>query len=454
MKIIVLGAGKVGSNIAKNLSVQSYDICVVDKAVSKLKKLQSEYDLAIVSGHASHPDVLKKAGIDSDTILISVTNDDEVNIVACQIAKQIFDVKKTICRLSDSSYIKNLSAFGKEMIDIPISPELEVTDHIIELIDHPGAELIETFADGKVKLVSEKAKRGGKLVNRELKSIKNDIPDIDTFVPTIYRKNKAIVPDGNTVIKENDQVYFLSAEKNIDSILKEMRDQTVDSSRIMIVGGGMIGSSLASSLENKYKVKVLETSLERCEMLSKDLNKAIVLNGDGSDEELLRSENIENIDVFCALTDDDETNIMSAFLAKKLGARKTLIILNNYAYINILPKSFVDLALSPQRMTVSLVMQHLSSADLPQEVLLNMASGAEALEGVIHNNRKTKDLFGKTYRDLPLPENAVLGAIVRNGSIFTPSKNINVEMNDHIIVFINGKTDKDQIEALFSNQIN
>ena len=437
MKIIVLGAGKVGSNIAKNLSVQSYDICVVDKAVSKLKKLQSEYDLAIVSGHASHPDVLKKAGIDSDTILISVTNDDEVNIVACQIAKQIFDVKKTICRLSDSSYIKNLSAFGKEMIDIPISPELEVTDHIIELIDHPGAELIETFADGKVKLVSVKAKRGGKLVNRELKSIKNDIPDIDTFVPTIYRKNKAIVPDGNTVIKENDQVYFLSAEKNIDSILKEMRDQTVDSSRIMIVGGGMIGSSLASSLENKYKVKVLETSLERCEMLSKDLNKAIVLNGDGSDEELLRSENIENIDVFCALTDDDETNIMSAFLAKKLGARKTLIILNNYAYINILPKSFVDLALSPQRMTVSLVMQHLSSADLPQEVLLNMTSGAEALEGVIHNNHKTKDLFGKTYRDLPLPENAVLGAIVRNGSIFTPSKNINVEMNDHIIVFIN-----------------
>ena len=454
MKIIVLGAGKVGSNIAKNLSVQSYDICVVDKAVSKLKKLQSEYDLAIVSGHASHPDVLKKAGIDSDTILISVTNDDEVNIVACQIAKQIFDVKKTICRLSDSSYIKNLSAFGKEMIDIPISPELEVTDHIIELIDHPGAELIETFADGKVKLVSVKAKRGGKLVNRELKSIKNDIPDIDTFVPTIYRKNKAIVPDGNTVIKENDQVYFLSAEKNIDAILKEMRDQNVDSSRIMIVGGGMIGSSLASSLENKYKVKVLETSLERCEMLSKDLNKAIVLNGDGSDEELLRSENIENIDVFCALTDDDETNIMSAFLAKKLGARKTLIILNNYAYINILPKSFVDLALSPQRMTVSLVMQHLSSADLPQEVLLNMTSGAEALEGVIHNNHKTKDLFGKTYRDLPLPENAVLGAIVRNGSIFTPSKNINVEMNDHIIVFINGKTDKDQIEALFSNQIN
>ena len=454
MKIIVLGAGKVGSNIAKNLSVQSYDICVVDKAVSKLKKLQSEYDLAIVSGHASHPDVLKKAGIDSDTILISVTNDDEVNIVACQIAKQIFDVKKTICRLSDSSYIKNLSAFGKEMIDIPISPELEVTDHIIELIDHPGAELIETFADGKVKLVSVKAKKGGKLVNRELKSIKNDIPDIDTFVPTIYRKNKAIVPDGNTVIKENDQVYFLSAEQNIDSILKEMRDQTTDSSRIMIVGGGMIGFSLASSLENKYKVKVLETSLERCEMLSKDLNKAIVLNGDGSDEELLRSENIENIDVFCALTDDDETNIMSAFLAKKLGARKTLIILNNYAYINILPKSFVDLALSPQRMTVSLVMQHLSSADLPQEVLLNMTSGAEALEGVIHNNHKTKDLFGKTYRDLPLPENAVLGAIVRNGSIFTPSKNINVEMNDHIIVFINGKTDKDQIEALFSNQIN
>ena len=203
------------------------------------------------------------------------------------------------------------------------------------------------------------------------------------------------------------------------------------------------------TLEKNYKVKVLEQDHTKCESIAKDLNKAIVLKGSGSDEELLRSENIENIDVFCALTNDDETNIMSAFLAKKLGAKKTLIILNNYSYINILPKSFVDLPLSPQRMTVSLVMQHLTSVDMPQEVLLKMNSGVEALEGVIHFNNDTKDLFGSKYVLLPLPENSVLGSIYRNGKNIIPSDDLTIERDDHLIVFINGKTDKSQIEKLF-----
>jgi len=206
---------------------------------------------------------------------------------------------------------------------------------------------------------------------------------------------------------------------------------------------------LAMTLEKNYKVKVLEQDHTKCESIAKDLNKAIVLKGSGSDEELLRSENIENIDVFCALTNDDETNIMSAFLAKKLGAKKTLIILNNYSYINILPKSFVDLPLSPQRMTVSLVMQHLTSVDMPQEVLLKMNSGVEALEGVIHFNNDTKDLFGSKYTLLPLPENSVLGSIYRNGKNIIPSDDLAIERDDHLIVFINGKTDKSQIEKLF-----
>ncbi len=449
MNILVLGAGKVGRNIAKNLARQTFDVCIVDVDIERLKSIQEDHDLAIVQGHASSPEVLQKAGANSETVVLAVTNDDEVNIVACQLAKKLFSVLKTICRLSDYTYIENLDALGKDNIDVAISPELEVTQHIVDLINHPGAEQIESFAEGKVKLVSVKAKKDGKLVNRELKSIKSDLPDIDTFVPTIFRKNKPVVPDGSTIIKENDEVYFLSSEENIDKIVNELRDQGDTTSRIMIVGGGRIGLSLAMTLEKNYKVKVLEQDHTKCELIAKDLDKAIVLKGSGSDEELLRSENIENIDVFCALTNDDETNIMSAFLAKKLGAKKTLIILNNYSYINILPKSFVDLPLSPQRMTVSLVMQHLTSVDMPQEVLLKMNSGVEALEGVIHFNNDTKDLFGSKYSQLPLPENSVLGSIYRNGGNIIPADDLTIERDDHLIVFINGKTDKSQIEKLF-----
>ena len=449
MKILILGAGRVGSSLASTLSRQEYEVSIVDLNKDKLLRLQEDYDLATEIGHASHPITLEKAGADENTILLAVTNSDECNITSCQIAKSKFNVKKTICRLSDSSYLESLEAFGEKNIDIAIGPENEVTEHLVDLIKHPGAEQIESFANGSIKVVSVKAKKDGKLVNRELKSIKSDLPDIDTFVPTIFRKNKPVVPDGSTVIKENDEVYFLSSEENIDKIVNELRDQGDTTSRIMIVGGGRIGLSLAMTLEKHYKVKVLEQDHTKCESIAKDLNKAIVLKGSGSDEELLRSENIENIDVFCALTNDDETNIMSAFLAKKLGAKKTLIILNNYSYINILPKSFVDLPLSPQRMTVSLVMQHLTSVDMPQEVLLKMNSGVEALEGVIHFNNDTKDLFGSKYTLLPLPENSVLGSIYRNGKNIIPSDDLTIERDDHLIVFINGKTDKSQIEKLF-----
>ena len=287
MNILVLGAGKVGRNIAKNLARQTFDVCIVDVDIERLKSIQEDHDLAIVQGHASSPEVLKKAGANIETVVLAVTNDDEVNIVACQLAKKLFNVSKTICRLSDYTYIENLDALGKDNIDVAISPELEVTQHIVDLINHPGAEQIESFAEGKVKLVSVKAKKDGKLVNRELKSIKSDLPDTDTFVPTIFRKNKPVVPDGSTVIKENDEVYFLSSEENIDKIVNELRDQGDTSSRIMIVGGGRIGLSLAMTLEKNYKVKVLKNSTMAIETnhmkISHEKFKARDLDGDYAD---------------------------------------------------------------------------------------------------------------------------------------------------------------------------
>ena len=449
MKILILGAGRVGSSLASKLSRDEYEVSIVDLNKDKLLRLQEDFDLATEIGHASHPMTLEKAGADEDTIVLAVTNSDECNITSCQIAKSKFNVKKTICRLSDSSYINSLEAFGKDSIDIAIGPENEVTEHLIDLIKHPGAEQIESFANGSLKVVSVKAKKDGMLVNRELKSIKSDMPDTDTFVPAIYRKGKPLIPNGKTIIKENDEIYFLAAEGDIDGVVQEMRLQDTSSSRMMIIGGGKIGYALASALEDDYKIKIIDPDKDRCEMLSRELNRTIVLKGAGSDEELLKSENIENIYVFCALTNDDETNIMSAFLAKKLGAKKTIIIVNNYTYINILPKNFVDIALSPQRLTVSMVLQHLAKGDIPQDVIFKMQSGAEAIEGIIHQNRFTEKFFGKAIAEIPLPENCVIAAVIRGDETFMNSRDLLLNSGDRIIVFILGKTDKEKIENLF-----
>ncbi|MDA8924807.1 Trk system potassium transporter TrkA [Gammaproteobacteria bacterium] len=449
MKILILGAGRVGSSLARTLSRESYDVSIVDVNKDKLLKLQEDSDLATVIGHASHPDTLASAGADNDTILLAVTSSDECNITACQIAKSKFNVKKTICRLSDASYLNSLDAFGKDNIDIAIGPENEVTDHLVDLIKHPGAEQIETFANGLLKVVSVKAKRDGMLVNRALKSIKSDMPETSAFVPAIFRKGKPFIPDGKTIIKENDELYFVAAEEDIDTVVQEMRLQDTSSSRVMIIGGGKIGFALAKKLEDKYKIKIIDPDRDRCEVLSRELNRTIVLNGGGSDEELLKSENIENIDVFCALTNDDETNIMSAFLAKKLGAKKTIILVNNYTYINILPKNFVDIALSPQRLTVSMVLQHLAEGDVPQDVIFKMESGAEAIEGVVHRNQFTQEYLGKPVAEIPLPENCVVAAVTRGDETFMGSDGLLLSVGDRIIVFILGKTNKNQIQNLF-----
>ena len=336
-------------------------------------------------------------------------------------------------------------------VDVPISPVSEISSHLLELIEHPGTEQIESFVGGEVKLVSVKAKKDGMLVNRALKSIKDDLPNIEASVTAIYRKNKPMLPDGDTVIKEGDEVYFLAKKEDVDAVVSEIRNQGERHKRVMIVGGGKIGFELARNIEDKLRLKLIEPDKDRCEFLSSELKKAIVLRGNGSDEDLLRTENIENIDLFCAVTNDDEANIMSAFLAKKLGVKKTIIILNNYSYINILPKGFVDVALSPQRLTVSMVLQHLYTGDVTQEIILKMASGVEAIAGVVHKNLFTEEYLNKPIKNLPLPSGASVGAIYRNNNLYTPSrsKDLLLHESDRLIIFISSKTEKDEITKLF-----
>lgn len=448
MKIVILGAGRIGGSLARNLSNSNYEVCIVDEDKNKLSDLEDKLDIMTVEGHASHLNTLKKSGLDNETTLLAVTSNDEVNIVACQLAKKVFKVKKTICRFRDDVYFDQLSVFGEGVIDIPISPEDEITSHLKELIDHPGSNQIESFANGKVKLVSVKAKKKGKLVGRELKGIKEDMPNIDAFVPTIYRKGNPFIPSGETIIKENDEIYFISSESNIGAIVDEFRDHEEQYSRIMIAGGGKVGFSLAKDLEKDYNVKLIDSNPERCMKLSKELDKTIVLSGSATNESLLKSENISNIDIFCALTDDDETNVMSSLLAKKMGAKKTMIILNNPSYLGLVP-GFIDIYIAPYRLTVSSVLQDLRDSDVAQDVILKVNLGAEAIEGIVHANEFTSPLFGRPIKDVPLPEGCVIAAIIRHGELIMPSSSVDLTLNDHLIIFLSDKNKINEVEVLF-----
>ena len=451
MKVLILGAGRVGGSLATALVNNNYDVSIVDFDKSSLAALEDKLDILTIEGHASHPLSIKKAGADESSTVIAVTSNDEVNLIACQIAKNSFNVKKTICRLSEETYSENLDIFGKDIVDIVISPEREVMNHLKELINHPGTEQIEKFADGKVNLVSVKAKKKGKLVGRELRGIKDDMPNADAFVASIYRKGNPIIPSGETIIKEGDEVYFISSVSKIDQIVNEFRDKVDVYSRVMIVGGGKIGYSLAKELENDYKIKLVDSNKQKCKELSKKLDKTIVLSGSATDEDLLKSENISNIDIFCALTDDDETNLMSSLLAKKMGAKKTMIILNNPSYLGLVP-GFIDIYIAPYRLTVSSVLQDLRESDVTQDVLLKMDTGAEAIEGVVHANEFTSNLFGKSVKEIPLPDGASIGAVVRHGDLIMPDSNVELCLNDHLIIFLANKDMVSDVEVLFKTQ--
>ena len=300
---------------------------------------------------------------------------------------------------------------------------------------------------------ARKAKKDGMLVNRALKSLKDDLQNIEASVTAIFRKNKPLIPNEETVIKEGDEVYFLAKKDDVDDVVSEIRNQGERHKRVMIAGGGKIGFELARNIEDKLRLKIIEPDKDRCEFLSSELKRSIVLRGNGSDEDLLRTENIENIDLFCAVTNDDEANIMAAFLAKKLGVKKTIILLNNYSYINILPKGFVDVALSPQRLTVSMVLQHLYNDDVTQEVILKMASGVEAIAGVVHKNSFTEKYIDKPVLDLPLPKGSLVGAVYRNENLFSPArtKDLLLKESDRLIIFISSKTEKQEITKLFAS---
>ncbi len=450
MKIIILGAGSVGSTLAANLTSEANDITLIDVDAKKLQNLQDRLDIRTVVGPASHPDVLRAAGAEDADMLIAVTDNDETNMVACQVAYTLFHTPTKIARVRSAEYLKYPQLFTQEAlpIDVFISPEELLTENIFRLIENPGALQVLDFADGLVQLVAIRAYYGGPLVGHELRELRQHMPNIDTRVAAIYRRNRAIIPEGHTVVEADDEVFFIVAKKNIRTVMSELRRLDNPYKRIMIAGGGNIGRRLAKRLEGKYQVKLIDHNSVRTQALAEELTNTIILRGDVSDEELLREENIEDMDVYCALTNDDEVNILSSILAKRMGARKVMTLINRASYVDLIQSGEIDIAISPQQVTIGSLLAHVRRGDVVRAHSLRRGA-AEAIEAIAHGDKESSKVVGRRIEELKLPPGTTIGAIVRGKEVLIAHRDTIIESDDHVILFVIDKKHLNDVERLF-----
>ena len=450
MKILILGAGQVGSSVAVNLASEANDITVVDEDSATLQDLQDRLDIRTVIGHASYPEVLAQAGADDADMVIAVTRNDETNMIACQVAYTLFHTPTKIARVRSVEYLKHARLFAQEAIpvDVLISPEQLVTDYIQRLIENPGALQVLDFAEGRVQLVAVHAYYGGPLVGHELRDLKEHMPGIDARVASIYRQGMPIKPEGDTIIEADDEVFFVAAARHIRAVMGELRKMDKPVKRVILAGGGNIGMRLACAIESRYQLKIIERNPDRARMLSETLGRAIVLLGDAADEELLLEENIENTDVFCALTNDEEANILSGMLAKRLGARKVMSLINRASYVNLVQSGSIDVAISPQQATIGSLLTHVRRGDVVMVHSLRRGA-AEAIEAVAHGDRSSSKVVGRAIEEIKLPKGTAIGAIVRGEEVIIAHHDTVINTDDHVVLFLADKNCIQEVERLF-----
>ena len=451
MKILILGAGQVGSSAAYHLSrEEANEVTVVDMRPDVLRELQDRLDIRTVVGHAAHPEVLDRAGANDADIVVALTDADETNMVACQVSYTLFHTPTKIARIRAAEYMNAKDLFTQDAIpvDVRISPEQLVCEYIEQLILFPGASQVLDFADGRVRLVGVKADRDGLLVGQRISTLKEHVPNTEGRIAAIYRKGKAMLPEGDTVIQEGDEVFFIADRKDIRVFMSEMRRLEEPVRRVVIAGGGNIGVRLALALEQTNQVKIIERDPQRARHISEQLNKAIVLVGDAADEELLLEENIDNVDVFCALTNSEEANILSSMLAKRLGSHKVMALINRASYVDLVEAGSIDIAISPQQVTIGSLLAHVRRGDVVKVHSLRRGA-AEAIEAIAHGEEGESKVVGRKIEDIELPKGAAIVTLVRDGQVIIAHHDTVVETDDHVILFLTDRRKIENLEKLF-----
>jgi trk system potassium uptake protein TrkA len=451
VKIVILGAGQVGSTVAWSLAGEDNDITIVDTDRSRLKHLQDHLDIRAVQGHAAHPKVMVRAGIEDADLVIAVTNSDEVNMAACQVAYTLYNTPTRIARVRSAEYTDYQELFSREHtpIDVLISPEQLVTEYIFRLIEYPGALQVLDFADGRAQLVATQADAGGLLVGQKLYTLRHHMPPgTDARVAAVYRQGQLIIPDGDTVIEEDDTVFFLAARKHIRTVMKELRPTDNPIRRVILAGGGYIGSSLARRLERDHHVKIIERSAERAEAIAENLEKAIVLVGDCADENLLREEAIETTDVYCVLTNDDSANILSSLMAKRMGVEKVIAIINRPSYVDLVESGSIDIAVSPDQITIGALLTHIRKGSMVRVHSLRRGA-AEAIEAIALGDKHSSKVVGRALEDVELPEGTTIVAVVRGDDVIIAHHDTVIRQYDHVLLFVPDKAQIPAVESLF-----
>jgi len=451
MKIVILGAGQVGRTAAYHLSRQeANEVTVVDINEEILRDLQDRLDIRTIAGNASYPTVLEAAGAAEADILVALTSSDEVNMMACEVAYTLFRTPTKIARIRSAEYTNRPELFAEEAlsVDVFISPEQLVTEYIERLIHHPGALQVLDFADGRVRLVGVRAVQGGLLAGRRLRELHELLPRANVRVVAIYRAGRSIAPESDTVIESGDEVFFLAARDDLRRVMGEMCGKEDPVRRVVIAGGGNIGLRLARALEKSNQVKLIERDPRRARRVSELLEHTIVLNGDAADEELLIEENIDSADVFVSITNSEEANILSAMLARRLGARKVMALINKPSYAELMESGSIDIAISPQTITIGSLLAHVRRGDVVRVHSLRRGA-AEALEAVVHGNERTSRVVGRSIGEIRLPEGASIGAIVRGDEVIMARPDAVVQADDHVILFLSDRRHIDAVEKLF-----
>jgi len=470
MKVIILGAGQVGASVAEGLVSEENDITIVDSDGARLAVLQDRLDLRTVTGNAAIPSVLRQAGAEDADMVIAVTQSDQTNLVACKLAHGVFNVPTRIARLRSRDFLEDASLLSSEnfAVDFALCPEQVITDYIRRLIEFPEALQVLQFARGRVSLVGVRAYEGGLLVGKQIREMRQLLPpDMDARIAAIFRDDQAVFPEGDTVVQAGDEVFLLAAAEHIRPVLRQLRRMMNPVLRIMIAGGGNIGLRLAQTLEKRYEIKLIESRRERAEQLASELDNSLILLGDATDEELLEQENIAEMDLFLAVTNDDEDNIMAGSLAKRMGCKRVVALINRRAYAEMIEGGPIDIGISPAQVSIGTLLAHVRQGDVAEVHSLRRGA-AEALELVAHGDAKTSQIVGKRIDQIAWPHGVTVAALVRNfdktvivgqtdewtaitrqGEVVIAHHDTVIEAGDHVIVFCTRKKLVKKVEKLF-----
>lgn len=473
MRVVILGAGQVGTSVAQSLVSESNDITVVDSNRDRLENLQVRLDLRTVTGSAVLPSILEEAGLADADILIAVTQSDQTNLVACKLAHTVFNVPTRIARLRSREFLDNPTLLSDEnfAVSYALCPEQVITDYLVKLVEFPEALQVLSFAGGRVALVAVKAYAGGLMVGKPIREMSEHLGGaVEARIAAIFRRDRALPPMGETIIEDGDEVFVLAADEHIRRVMVEMRRMTTPVGRVIIAGGGNIGLRVAQQLEEKCSVKLIEHDPARAQMIATSLGKSLVLLGDATDENLLQQESIDETDLLLALTNDDEDNIMAASLAKNMGCKRVVALINRRAYADLVQGGPIDIAISPAQVSIGDLLTHVRHGFVVKVHSLRRGA-AEAMELVVHGDPKTSRVVGRRVGDLPVIPGATLAVIVRDfdkiedigyqgmlmqkrkGHVVIAHKEEIIQAADHVIVFCLNKKVVQQVEKLFQVEV-